>query len=54
VDSEVHERVDRRFTRYAREIVEKLVKSLVAFDVIQERLKRNPSPAKNRRTTKNL
>ena len=46
--------VDRSLTRYSREIVKKLVKGLSAFDVIQERLKRNPRPAKNGRTTKNL
>ena len=48
------ERVDRHFTRYGREIVEKLVKGSPAFDVVEERLKRNPCSAKNRRTPKNL
>ena len=42
-------RVDRRLASYGRKIVKKFVKSLAAFDVIQERLKRNPCPAKNRR-----
>jgi hypothetical protein len=41
-------------SRYGREIVKKLVKGLSAFDVIQERLKRNPRPAKNGRAAKNL
>jgi hypothetical protein len=45
--------VDRGLTRYGREIVKKFVKGLSAFDVIQERLKRNPRPAKDGRTTKN-
>jgi len=48
------ERVDCRFTRYGRKIVKKLVKSLAALDVIQERLKRNTGPAKNRCAAENL
>jgi hypothetical protein len=47
-------RLDRCLASYGRKIVKKFVKSLAAFDVIQERLKRNPCPAKNRSATQNL
>jgi hypothetical protein len=50
----VFQRLDRRLASYGRKIVKKFVKSLPAFDVIQQRLKRNPRPPKNRSATQNL
>ncbi len=47
-------RVNCGIPHYGGEIVEKLIQSLSAFEIIQERLKRNASPAKNGRASENL
>jgi len=45
------EGMDRRFACYGWKVVKKLCQGLSAFEVVEERLKRNTSPTKNGRAS---